>query len=258
VPVTSAGVDLDLLESTLRQSSPRVVYLVPDYHNPTGASLDGEGRRRATELCRRHRAVLVADETLTDLRLDGPVLPPMITSHQAARTVVCVGSSSKSFWAGRRVGWIRAPKELIARLAGARVTSDIATPVLDQLVLVRLLQQEEAVLTRVRTDLRSRRDRLLDLLGRHTPWRATAPPGGMVLWVDLGARASTALAAVVERDGLRIAPGTKFGVDGSFDQYLRLSYSVAEEDLERAVRLLADAWPTIAGTGRGTEPSTVV
>jgi DNA-binding transcriptional MocR family regulator len=259
VPMTPAGVDLDLLESTLRQSAPRVVYLVPDYHNPTGASLDEEGRRRAAELCRRHRAVLVADETLTDLRLDGPALPPMITSPQAARTVVCVGSASKSFWAGLRVGWVRAPKELVARLATARVTSDIATAVLDQLVLVRLLEQEEAVLARTRDELRGRRDRLLGLLAERTPsWRVEPPPGGMVLWVDLGERASTSLAALVERSGLRVAPGTKFSVDGSFDQYLRLTFSLADDDLERAVDLLADAWPAIAGTARGAQLTPVV
>lgn len=259
VPMTPTGVDLDLLESTLKQSAPRVVYLVPDYHNPTGASLDEEGRRRAADLCRRHRAVLVADETLTDLRLDGPALPPIIMSAQAARTVVCVGSSSKSFWAGLRVGWIRAPKELVARLATARVTSDIATALLDQLTLVRLLEQEDAVLARVRGDLRARRDRLLDLLAERAPWwRADAPPGGMVLWVDLGERASTALAALVERSGLRVAPGTKFSVDGSFDQYLRLTFSVADDDLDRAVGLLADAWPAIAGSVPSANLSPVV
>lgn len=258
VPMTPAGVDLVLLASTLRRSDARVAYLVPDHHNPTGVTLDADARDRAVEVCRRHGAVLVADETLSDLTIDGPPPPPI--GPTAAGTVVRVGSASKSFWAGLRIGWVRAPGALLARLASARVTSDVASAVLDQLVLVRLLAREEAILGRLRDDLRTRRDLLLGALADRAPhWRPSRPSGGMVLWVDVGAPASTALAAAVARHGLRVPPGTRFGVDGGLDRFLRLPFSAEPTDLERAVELLVAAWPGAAGAAvDGGEPRAVV
>lgn len=257
VPMTPDGVDVDLLASTLRQSGARAVYLVADHHNPTGVTLAHDARARVLDLCRRHRATLVLDETLVDLRLDhDPALPP---AGDALEGPVRVGSASKAFWAGLRVGWVRAPAALVDRLAAARMTSDIATAVLDQLTLVRLLERESQVLATLRAGLAAGRDLLAGLLREHLPdWRFTVPPGGMVVWADLGAPASTSLAALVAREGLRVPPGTRFGVDGSFDQYLRLTFGAEPADLTRAVRVLADAWPRAIGAALPLERRAVV
>jgi len=260
VPMTADGVDLDLLESTLRASGARAVYLVADNHNPTGVTLAAAARARVADLCRRHGAVLVLDETLADLHLDAPPDPDAAAApERPGATVVRVGSASKSFWAGLRVGWVRAPAALVERLAAARMTSDIATAVLDQLALVRLLDREEVVLPRLRDELRARRDLLVDLLRARAPqWRFPTPAGGMVLWVDLGARASTSLAALAGEAGLRVPPGTRFGVDGSFDQFLRLSFGADPADLERAVDVLVAAWPRAVGSALPLDGRAVV
>ena len=252
VPMTPAGVDVDLLESTVRQSSPRLLYVIPDHHNPTGASLDAAARERVADLGRRHRTLVVADETLTDLRLDGPELPAFAASAPRTPTLACVGSASKAFWAGLRLGGVRAPRDLVDRLAVARGTSDIAPAVLDQLVLLELLRHEDDVLGPLRAELRENRDHLRRLLAERFPsWRVPRPDGGMVLWADLGAPASTALAALAGRQGIRLAPGTAFSVDGSFDQFLRLPYSAPVEVLEEAVDVLVDAWAALEGPTYG-------
>lgn len=247
VPVPSGpqGTDLDLLESTIRQVAPRLVYLIPDHRNPTGTSLDAEGRVRAREMARRYGTVLVGDETLSELTLDGPPPPPWSGDGRAGG-VVAVGSASKVFWGGLRIGWVRAPVEMVARLAQARHPMDISTAVLDQLVVTELLRAPQETLEWRRTMLRAGRDLLLDRLGRALPaWSSDVPRGGQSLWVDLGAPVSSALSALALAHGVRVAPGSVFGVDATLENRLRLPFTAPGAELERAVQGLAQAWDAL-------------
>ncbi|TFH74383.1 PLP-dependent aminotransferase family protein [Cellulomonas sp. HD19AZ1] len=249
VPVTPAGTDLDLLEATVRQTAPRLAYLVPDHHNPTGTSLTTEGRARVRELARRTRTVVVGDETLTDLTIDGTQPSPFAGDGLADRYVVSVGSASKSFWGGLRVGWVRAHPDLVGALAQRRAHVDIATSVLDQLVTTELLACADEVLVQRRAVLREQRDALLATLAHDLPqWHVPVPAGGLSTWVDLGRPVATALSALAHGHGVRIAPGTAFGVDGTFDDHLRVPFSQPVEALRRAVDGLTAAWSVLAGT----------
>ncbi|UZN01687.1 PLP-dependent aminotransferase family protein [Cellulomonas sp. S1-8] len=248
VPVTARGTDLDLLASTVHQVSPRLVYLVPDHHNPTGTSLSAAGRERVRELARRTRTVVVGDETLTDLTLDGPALTPFAGGGTSDRYVVCVGSASKSFWGGLRIGWVRAHPDLVGALAQRRAHVDIGSSVLDQLVTVELLARADEVLVERRAMLRAQRDALLDRIARDLPdWHVPVPAGGLSTWVNLGAPVATALAALAHGHGVRIAPGPVFGVGGTFDDHLRVPFSQPVDALHRAVDGLAAAWAALGG-----------
>ncbi len=244
VPVGPDGLDLDLLESTVRQVSPRLVHVTPDNHNPTGLSLDDEGRARLRDLAARHRTLVVADETLTDLTLDGPA-PSSVTGDGTRSGLVAVGSASKTFWGGLRVGWVRGHRDVVGRLATARAHHDISTAVLDQLVVAELLAVADELLPPRRAQLRLQRDVLLDAVARHLPWRVAVPPGGLSTWADLGAPVSSALAAVALRHGVRVVPGPLFGTDGSFEGRLRLPFTRPPDELERGVQALAAAWASL-------------
>ena len=255
VPVGPAGLDVDLLESTVRQSAPRLVHLTPDHHNPTGTSLDADGRARVRDVAARHRTLVLADETMTDLTLDGPA-PDSFLGPAPGAGLMAVGSTSKSFWGGLRVGWLRAPRELVARLAQERPRADLGTAVLEQLIAVELLADAEEVLVGRRAALRHQRDVLCAAVARSTPWRADPPPGGLSVWADLGAPVSSALAALAPSHGVRVAPGPAFGVDGSFEDRLRLTFAAPPEQLERGVAGLAAAWRSLgvgATAGRPVE-----
>ncbi|WP_309134175.1 PLP-dependent aminotransferase family protein [Cellulomonas sp.] len=261
VPVTEDGLDVELLASTVRQTSPRLAYLVPDHHNPTGTSLDPEGRARVRDLARRTRTVVVGDETLTDLALDGPA-PAPFAGGPGDDLVVCVGSASKSFWGGLRVGWVRAHPDLVGRLAQRRAHVDIGSSVLDQLVTTTLLDRAEEVLAARVVAVREQRATLLAALGERLPqWRVPVPAGGLSTWVDLGAPVSTALSAVAHAHGVRIVPGTAFGVDGTFEDRLRVPFSQPPAQLRRAVDGLAAAWavldPAATGGAARTAPALV-
>lgn len=246
------GFDVDLFDSTLRQVAPRLVYLVPDFHNPTAYTLTPEERAGVRDAAARHRVTVVGDETLTDLDLDGdpdatgPVVEPL-AGDGTSPYVVTVGSASKSFWGGLRVGWVRAHPDLVARLARTRQSADIATAVLEQLTVVELLDDAAAVLAERRRTLRAQRDLLCGLLARALPqWRVDVPEGGLSLWVDLGAPVAQALAAAAAAEGVLVNAGPTFTPDGSAADRLRLTFSRPPEQLEHAVARLSAAWGRVA------------
>ncbi len=246
VPVAPDGLDLDLLEATLRQASPRLVHVTPDHQNPTGTSLSAEARARLRHLATRYRTPVVGDETLTDLTLDGDPPPPFL-GPAPDQHLIAVGSASKSFWGGLRLGWVRAHRDVVLRLGQARVHRDLSTGLLEQLVLVELLEDADTLLADRRAELRVRRDALLAAMHAALPWRANVPAGGLSLWVDLGSPVSSTLAAVASGHGVRVAPGSAFGVDGGFEQRLRLPFAAPVDQLERGVAGLAAAWQALPG-----------
>lgn len=258
VPVGREGLDIELLESTIKQVSPRVVYLIPDFQNPTGTHLPGEVRPEVREMAARHRTVVVADETLTGVALDEPVPPPLAGPEHASAHVISIGSVSKTFWGGLRVGWVRAHPDMVARLAVTRFATDISTAVLEQLVAAELLEGGNTLSEHGRAQLITGRDLLLELLAERVPaWSVRRPGGGLGLWVDLGAPLSSALAAIALGRGVRVAPGPAFGVDGTFETHLRLPFTAPREDLEHATSVLQAAWLTLGARrdgGRSAPP----
>ncbi|MFM9371485.1 PLP-dependent aminotransferase family protein [Streptomyces sp. Da 82-17] len=258
VPVTDEGWDAEVAESTLRQSAPRLAYLVPDFHNPTGRLMPEEQRLRLLGTVRRTGTWLIVDETLTDIALDVPPPVPFasLAGHGVGEQVVTVGSLSKTHWGGLRIGWVRAGSQLITELATHRVPTDIAGSVLDQLVAVELIERTDAVLAERLPLLRSQRTALAAALAEQLPdWRWQLPPGGLCLWVDLGAPVSSALAAAALDHGVRIEGGARFGADpGTHEHRLRIPYALpADQCVEAVGRLastLAAGLPATSGDNR--------
>ncbi|QEV21111.1 PLP-dependent aminotransferase family protein [Streptomyces alboniger] len=259
VPVTDDGWESGLVESSLRQAAPRIAYLVPDFQNPTGSLMPREQRVRVLETARATGTWLLIDETIADIALDGPPPAPFasLAPPGAGEQVVTVGSLSKTHWGGLRIGWVRAGSRLITELATKRVPSDMATPVIEQLVALHLLRDMDDVLRERLPRLRAQRDALAASLARYLPeWRWRLPPGGLSLWVDLGRPVASALARAALAHGVRIEGGSRFGADpGTHEHRLRVPYTLAPELSEQAaVRLAAasagDLRPTNDTAGR--------
>ena len=136
-PVDPDGWDLDAIGATLRQTSPRLAYLIPDFQNPTGSLMTEAQREEYAAHLHRTRTVAVVDEAHQALALEGQQMPRPFAAF--ARDAITIGSASKSFWGGLRLGWIRAGHADMERLTHARVGLDLGAPVLEQLVLARLL-----------------------------------------------------------------------------------------------------------------------
>ncbi len=237
------GWDLDLLAGQLRDHAPRLAYLLPDFQNPTGFLMGEEDRGAMVRAAARSSTHLVVDETFALLDLEPwRVRPRPVAAHDPEGRVVTVGSMSKSFWGGLRVGWIRCTPPLARRLARARAAIDLATPVLEQLVAEHLLRSSDAVLDERRRLLAERRDALTAAFGRDLPaWRFRVPRGGLCLWAEMDRPDAEALAVAAAREGVGVVPGPTFGVDGSLEANVRLPFTQAPDRLAEAVRRLAAA-----------------
>jgi DNA-binding transcriptional MocR family regulator len=245
VPVgVTEGWDLDLLATSMRQAAVRVAYLIPDYQNPTGRLLDDAGRAAVVAAARAADAFVIADETFAELGhdLSAPAPLPLAAFDQGGR-VISVGSASKLFWGGLRIGWIRATAPLARRLTLARESFDIATPVLEQLIAAELMARIEEVRAERARVLTEQRDALAEALRARLPdWRFTLPGGGMSLWVRLGAPVAAQVVEAAGRRGVRVVAGPVFAMDGVLEDSLRLPYVLPPALLREAVDRLALAY----------------
>jgi DNA-binding transcriptional MocR family regulator len=240
VPVTAEGWDLEMLQALARAERPSpLAYLIPDHHNPTGAVMDAASRRVAMCELERAGSHVVIDETFVELGLDGADPEPAAAVGAGERTIT-IGSLSKSVWGGLRIGWARAEPTLVRRLAVARAATDLASPVLEQIIATHVFRELEAIMPERRAMIRVRRRALAEALAERLPdWRYTMPSGGLFVWAELPGPNSTSLTVRAAEQGVQLTPGPRFGAAGLLERYLRLPFTLAPEQLDRAVGILA-------------------
>ena len=154
-----------------------------------------------------------------------------------------LGSAGKSFWGGLRLGWIRASSRTIATLAQTRDTLDLGSPLLEQLATLWLINNSERFLPARRKMLAERRDRCSELLREHFPeWRFHEAEGGLSYWIELPGMLATQLAARAEIIGINLGTGTRFGLSGAFDRFLRMPFSLEPAELEAALLRIKPLW----------------
>jgi len=235
------GWDIEEFVTALRQSLPRLAYLMPDFHNPAGHLMSARDRAALATAAAAAGTRLIIDETFAELSLGDEPGPAPLAAWDPAGQVITIGSMSKAFWAGLRVGWVRAEPGLAARLQAARGPSDLASPVVEQLAAAWLLERAGSLLPARRASLTRRRDVLVAALTEHLPaWSFRIPGGGLSLWARLDAPVSSALAHAAERQRLRLVPGPRFGAGANLEGYLRLPFTLPPGQLERAVQTLAE------------------
>ncbi|GAA1866835.1 PLP-dependent aminotransferase family protein [Myceligenerans crystallogenes] len=252
VPAGYDGLDTELLGSTVRRTGARLVFLIPDHHNPTGTSLTAAERAAVRELAERTGVTILGDETLTDLALTARHRPepldanPPLDAEGTSPRMITVGSTSKSFWGGLRIGWIRAHPDLVARLVRTRQATDIATPVMEQLVAADLISRRAEILPGRLALLRERRDGMVSALRAAFPWDIPLPDGGQFVWAGLGAPLAHAFAAAAAAQGVLLNPGPTLTPDGSSQDRVRLTFPHTLEVLEEAIPRLARAWTRLS------------
>jgi DNA-binding transcriptional MocR family regulator len=259
VPMDVDGWDLDAVDRVVRQTGPELAYLIPDFQNPTGNLMPNAQREEYAALLRRAGTLAIVDESHQPLGLDGRPMPRPFAAF--APETVTLGSTSKSFWGGLRVGWVRCPEGVLDRLMEARVALDLGSPVLEQLVAARLLRRREELGADQRARLREQRDVLADALRDTLPdWRFRLPRGGLTLWCELpvgrpAGQGAVALVAEAERLGVVVSPGPVFAVDGGLDSFVRIPYTRPPDELRLAVERLAEAWAAVGEQDRRAAPT---
>jgi 2-aminoadipate transaminase len=250
VEIDDDGLRVDVLADRLAAGGrPKLVYVIPDHQNPAGVSLAAERRVALVELARRYGFLLLEDVAYRELSFEGSRLPALWSL--APDVVVQIGTFSKTFFPGVRLGWVAGPAEVVAWLVTAKQNTDQCAGGLGQ----RLLEEygRRGLLDRqiaAARELYQRRCRLLlAAIAAQMPQgvRWTTPRGGFFSWVTLPPEVDTAkLAQAALERGVAFVPGVPFFPDGQGWNQLRLSFSkvddeVIPEGIRRLSALLAAA-----------------
>lgn len=242
VALTPSGWDIDGLLSTIDRVRPRLVYLVGAHQNPTSHVLAAEDEAAVARAVARVRGLMIMDDTQRELWFErAPPAPSVPGPH-----VVRLGSVSKTWWGGLRIGWIRADTKVADAIVRARASLDLGAPIIEQLAAAHLLAGDQEPVAERRALLASRQAALSARLAFKLPtWTTTRPTGGLSLWVTLPRSASPIVTRVLD-GGVILAPGTRFGVNGAFERFVRLPYCLPAAELEAAVDIIATAWDQVS------------
>ena len=248
VPMDENGLQVDELERTLAAGiTPKLLYTIPDHQNPAGVTMAAERRELLVELARRHGFLIVEDVAYRELSFDGDALPSLWSL--GPDVTVQLGTTSKTFFPGVRLGWAVGPAEISTQLVNAKQNTDQCAGALGQRLFEEYVRRGwiEEQLAQSRALYERKCERTLAALERFMPpgTRWTTPSGGFFSWLTLPARVDSAdLATRAVEQGVGIVPGTLFFPDGRGADNVRLSFSMVDESqiddgLERLAGLVA-------------------
>ncbi|MER9939214.1 PLP-dependent aminotransferase family protein [Mesorhizobium sp. M0088] len=234
----------------------KFAYLVPDFANPTGNTLNREQREAVLDLAGELDIAVIEDAAYRALRYDGDGVPPILALDcirsggiDKARTLYC-GSFSKILSPGMRIGWVCAPRHIVEKLVLMKQASDLHSPSINQVVMHRVAEAVfDGQVEKLIGAYSERRDGLLSALESNMPEGVTwsRPEGGMFVWVTLpeGADATELLARSVKEARVAFVPGSAFYADGTGRNTLRLSFTLADR------RAVSEGIPRLAAILKG-------
>ncbi|CAN5549515.1 PLP-dependent aminotransferase family protein [soil metagenome] len=247
VPVDNEGMNLDELETTLGRLradgvTPKLIYVIPNFQNPSGVSMSIERRKRLIEIANRYGTMIFEDDAYHDLRYSGERLPTIYSLDNSGSTMY-TATLSKIMGAGMRIGWLIATPDIIGRMAALKV--DGSTNVFGSYVAADWMQDKLAPhIEELKQIYSGRRDAMLESLERHMPegttW--TKPDGGFFVWVTVpeGIDMTELLPHARER-GVEYLAGSTCFAGNTGHNTLRLAFSFATEpQIEEGIRILGE------------------
>jgi DNA-binding transcriptional MocR family regulator len=263
-PAGPDGWDPGYLARLMRQGPPGVLYVQPDGHNPTGATMPPATRETLGRTAAAAGWLVVTDETMRPLHLTHATTASEATT--ASKTtpataslaatndhVIAVSSLSKTVWGGLHLGWIRAPAATTRHLRNAADATGAGPSALDQITTAHLLPELDAIIGRrarlLTENLQHLEHRLQHLehrlrgLGQigHPGLRWHRPAAGVTLWLDLHPRSSHEVVRDCARRGVLLEPASTFAVDGHDDRHLRIPFTAPPATLDRVADALSQA-----------------
>jgi DNA-binding transcriptional MocR family regulator len=265
--IDDEGLRPDLLREVIARTHPRVLYVQPTFHNPTGLVMSEDHRRAVARLCDEADVAVVEDYTVGDLSLGrvdaGPNSVagrvPQIARFVATAPSIVVGSTSKIFWSGLRVGWIRADEAMLMRFAHAKITADLGTSLPAQLVTLKLLSYYDDLKDVRRAQLTPRVELTARIFRERLPeWEWAMPKGGVTFWVRLPHGDSAEFARTAMRYGVFVLPGDAASPDKSHGRWIRVACGVEPARLQQGLERLVEAWKSYRPDAGGVSPHVAV
>ena len=251
VAVDRDGLDVDAVEALLTQHRVRAVLVSPQRHYPTLVTLSPERRERLLSLASRHRLALLENDQDSEFQYEGHPLAPLAAAD-ATGVVVHVGTLSKVFTPGLRLGLVHGPVPLIARMKELRLVFDRQGDLVLERAMAELMEDGELArhLNKMQLVYRRRRDVLVAALRRELgeAIQVEPPSGGLALWVEVadGIDADRLAAKALEL-GVAVQPGRQFSFEGRAVPGLRIGFSnYPEPELEEVARRLGAALRSLA------------
>jgi 2-aminoadipate transaminase len=240
IEMDSDGMRIDLLEETLDRLEsagrrPKFIYTVPTFQNPAGVTLSAPRRARLVEIAREREILVLEDNPYGLLRYEGEPLSPL-RALDGGVYVLYLGTFSKIFSPGVRLGWVAAPAPVLAKIQLGKQAADLCTSSLTQQLVARYFSsgQWRAYVQDQCSLYRRRRDAMLDALAEFFPPEAewTQPGGGLFIWATLPDFIDTEdlLAKALQDENVAFVPGSAAFVDGRGGSSMRLNFSAASDD----------------------------
>lgn len=243
------GMDMAQLEQVLStRQRVKMIYVIPDFQNPTGKTWSVERRKQLVELANRFDVPIIEDNPYGELRFEGE-RPPAVKSFDTQGRVLFLGTFSKTFCPGMRLGWTLGEGELLNKFVLVKQGADLQTSSLGQRELNQFMEDydlDDHIAT-IREVYRSRRDVMLAAMDTHFPkvegLTYTYPNGGLFTWVELPAHmnARELFKKAIEKE-VAFVPGGSFYPNGGYENTLRLNYSnMPEEKIKEGIKRIGEA-----------------
>ena len=247
VPMDNQGMQVDQLEKLLQQHHPKLIYTIPNFHNPTGTCLSSVRRRQLIVLAERYNVPILEDDFVGDLRYEGHVQPSLKALDPGGQ-VIYVSTFSKMLVPGLRVGFIVADGPVYESLLNYKRLSDLATSTLIQRALDAFVTvgRYQTYLHRSCQTFRKRRDAMIKAIDHHLPGKVSfdAPSGGLFIWLRLpDSISANELLPLACKEGVAFVPGKYFFIDHLHgDEWMRLNFvSQPVDDIEEGIKRLGVA-----------------
>ncbi len=237
------GISIDKLTGKIATKKPELLYIIPNYQNPTGILTSDSRRTELLKLCEKERLAIIEDDVYGELWFDTPP-PPPLKARDKNGNVVYIGSISKTLSAGMRVGWIVGNENVINRLADIKMQTDYGSSNISQWICTEFLRTGayESFASEIRQELKYKRDRMLSILEMYFKDIATwnKPSGGLYIWLKLKTPIPQyKLFETCYKEKLVINPGYLY--DDNDKSSLRLSFaSLSLEELEEGLVALSN------------------
>ncbi|UVI33135.1 MocR-like pyridoxine biosynthesis transcription factor PdxR [Paenibacillus spongiae] len=249
LPVDSSGIRPEDIRALYKKHRIKMVFMNPNFQNPTGMVFDAERRKQLLDLASELRLPIVEDDPFSLTAYDG-VPPSPLKSMDMIGSILYIGSFSKIAASGMRIGWMVAPNSIVERLADARQQMDFGLSVIPQQVAAQFLNSNHFVphLERLRMQLQFKRDLLIEALQKELPDLVTfsIPQGGLHLWCKLIPEVHDGkLLEEAIRRGVVFVPGSVYGSDSG---YIRFTYARAKaEEIGPGIAKFAEALRELIG-----------
>jgi len=250
IPLQADGIDLDVLAKVLETHKPKMLYVIPNFHNPAGIIYSREKRQALLELLRNKGILLLEDDAYNELYFtpDAKELTrPIMTMDTQGVDMVYTGSFSKILGPGFRLGWLLAPPEIYEKAQIIKQGIDACSPNFTQVIAYEFMQKGylEQYLNKIRKEYAKRKDLMQAALQKYMPESVTwnEPQGGFYFWLQLPEYMdSTEILKESISKGAVFVTGKTFDPNARQNNFIRLAYSNMEiAQIDEGVRIIANA-----------------